>query len=96
MHRRRDPLRIRHVSYDPLSEKLRGTAPVAIPELLGLFAQFEHLSLTELQDAFAACEARFRTWVEAPENAGRPIKDAPDYLERIALDSLLERRMWAE
>jgi hypothetical protein len=96
LHRRRDPLRIRHVSYDPLSEKLRATTPVAVPELLGVFAQFEHLSLTELQDAFAACEVRFRVWVEAPENAGKPIKEAPDYLERIALDSLLERRMWAE
>jgi hypothetical protein len=96
LHRSRDPLRIRHVAYDPLSEKLRGTTPVAIPELLGLFAQFEGMSLTELQETFAACEARFRAWVEAPENAGKPISAAPDYLERIALDSLVERRMWAE
>jgi hypothetical protein len=96
LHRSRDPLRIRHVTYDPLSEKLRATTPVAVPELLELYAQFEGLSLTALQEAFAACQARFRTWVEAPENAGKPISAAPDYLERIALDSLVERRMWAE
>jgi hypothetical protein len=50
----------------------------------------------ELQEAFDACEARFRAWVGAPENAGRPIREAPDYLDRIALDSLLERRTWTE
>jgi hypothetical protein len=96
LHRRGDPLRIRPVTHDPLSEKLRGTTPVAIPELLDLFAQFEGLPLTDLQASFAACEARFRAWVEAPENARKPISAAPDYLERIALDSLIERRMWAE
>ncbi len=84
------------MAYDPLSDKLRAATPVAIPELLGMFARFEALTLPELQAAFAACEARFRAWVESPENAGRPITDAPDYLERIALDSLIERRMWAE
>lgn len=84
------------MAYDPLSDKLRQTAPMAIPELLDLFGRYEHLTLTELQAEFAACEARFRAWVEAPENAGRPISDAPDYLDRIALDSLLERRMWWE
>jgi len=34
--------------------------------------------------------------VRDPANEGRPISDAPDYLDRIALDSLLERRTWAE
>jgi hypothetical protein len=84
------------VTYDPLSQKLRATTPVAIPELLELYAQFEDMPLTGLQEAFAACQARFRAWVEAPENAGKPISAAPDYLERIALDSLVERRMWVE
>ena len=97
LHRRRDPLRIRHASDDPLSKKLRGTTPVAIPELLGLFAQFEHLSLTELQAAFTACEARFRAGVEAPENAGKPIKDAPDYLGTDRVGQLARSYgMWAE
>lgn len=84
------------MAYDPLSDKLRGATPVAIPELLELFARFEGLPLAELQAEFAACEARFRAWVEAPENSDTAINGAPDYLTRIALDSLIERRMWAE
>jgi hypothetical protein len=96
LHRRRDPRRIVGVSYDPLSDKLREAAPVAMPELLELLASFEGLTLTELQDAFAACEQRFRDWVQDPANAGRPISESPDYLDRIALDSLIERRMWWE
>ncbi len=92
----RNPLRMIAMTYDPLSHKLREAAPIAIPELLELFARFEGLSLTQLQEEFAACEARFRAWVEAPENAGRPITESPDYRDRIALDSLIERRMWAE
>ena len=96
LNRPRDALRILVVAYDPLSDKLREAAPVAMPELLELFARFERLSLAELQDAYGACQARFRAWVEAPENAGRPISESPDYLDRIALDSLIERRMWWE
>jgi len=83
------------VAYDPVSRKLAGGAPVA-PELLSAFARFEGLTLTELQAAFVAADARFRAWVEEPSNAGRPISEAPDYLDRIVLDSLLERRTWAE
>jgi hypothetical protein len=97
---RRDPLgdppRIGGVAYDPVSRKLPASAPVAHRELLDAFARFEHLTLTELQDAFDATEARFRAWVEDPANAGRPLREAPDYLDRIALDSLLERRTWME
>jgi hypothetical protein len=96
LHRRRDPRRIVGVSYDPLSDKLREAAPVAMPELLELFASFEGLTLAELQGAFASCEQRFRDWVQDPANAGRPISESPDYLDRIALDSLIERRMWWE
>jgi hypothetical protein len=84
------------MAYDPLSHKLREAAPIAVPDLLELFARFEHLSIGELQTEFAACEQRFRDWVEAPENAGKPISDSPDYRDRIALDSLIERRMWSE
>jgi hypothetical protein len=87
---------IGRVSYDPISRKLPAAAPVAVPELVAAFERFEGLSLTELQDAQAACEARFRAWAERPENAARPISEAPDYLDRIALDSILERRVWSE
>ena len=96
LHRGADPNRIREVAYDPLSDKLRQSTPVAMPELIERFAHFQDLDLAALQAEFAACEARFRAWVEDPANAGRPIRESPDYVDRIALDSLIERRMWAE
>ena len=83
------------VAYDPVSRKLSAVAPVA-PELVEAFERFEHLTLTELQEGFDAADARFQAWARDPANAGRPITEAPDYLDRIALDSLLERRTWAE
>ena len=83
------------VAYDPVSRKLPAAAPMS-PELVAAFARFEGLSLTGLQARFDEAQARFRAWVEDPANAGRPISEAPDYLDRIALDSLIERRTWAE
>ena len=71
------------VAYDPVSRKLPAAAPMS-PELVAAFARFDE------------AQARFRAWVEDPANAGRPISEAPDYLDRIALDSLIERRTWAE
>lgn len=84
------------MAYDPLSEKLAGQTHVAVPDLLATFARFEHLTIPELQRAFDDSNDRFRAWVEDSQNSGRPISEAPDYLDRIALDSLLERRMWWE
>ncbi len=88
---------LRRVSdaHDPVSLKLSDVAPVA-PELLEAFAKFEHLSYQELNDRFAEHTQAFREWVERPENAGRPIRDWPGYLDRIALDALIERRTWME
>lgn len=80
---------------DPLSEKLAGVAPVA-PDLLAAFARFEHLSLTELQERFDLETAGLKAWVEDPANRGRPLAEAPNYLDRIAVDTLLERRTWCE
>ncbi len=87
--------RIHVVAYDPVSRKLAAVAPVA-NDLLERFAHFEHLTLNELQEAFDAADARFKAWVQTPGNETRPISEAPDYLDRIALDSLLERRTWSE
>jgi len=84
------------VTYDPLSSKLARSTNVAMPELLERFKLYEHLTITELQEAFDANEARFREWVLDPANEGRPISDAPQYIDRIALDSLRERRTWWE
>jgi hypothetical protein len=88
--------RIPLVVYDPVSRKLSGAAPVANAALIAAIAGFEGLTLAELTARFAACEASFRAWVGDPVNAGRPISEAPDYVDRIALDSLIERRMWHE
>ena len=66
------------------------------PELVAAFARFEGLTLAGLQAHFDDAHARFSAWVADPANAGRPITEAPDYLDRIALDSLIERRTWAE
>lgn len=84
------------MSYDPVSQKLPASAPIAQKELIDAFARYEGLTITELQDAFERATAGFRAWVEDPSNAGRPLSDAPDYLDRIAIDSLLERRTWME
>ena len=84
------------MAYDPLSRKLPAVAPVADPALLQAFERYEGLSLIELQRGFEEVEGRFRAWVQDPENAGRPIRECPHYLDRIALDSLLERRTWTE
>jgi hypothetical protein len=88
-------VRIGLVAYDPVSRKLPAAAPMS-PELVAAFARFEGLTLSELQARFDDAQARFRAWVEDPVNAGRPISEAPDYVDRIALDSLIERRTWAE
>ncbi|MEW6581610.1 MAG: hypothetical protein AB1416_02465 [Actinomycetota bacterium] len=84
------------MGYDIVSESLARVAPLMDPELLGAFRRHESLTLPQLQVERAACEDRFRAWVRDPANEGRPISEAPDYLDRIALDALLERRMWWE
>lgn len=87
--------RLQPVTEEPLSRLLAEIAPVA-PELIAAFARHENLPYAELQERFQEHTARFRAWVENPENEGRPISDWPGYLDRIALDALIERRTWAE
>ena len=87
---------IHEVSWDPLSEKLSGNSPLRNPALVGAFSRYEGLTITELDAAWDEVNAAFRGWVEAPENAGRPIQQAPQYWDRIAIDSLRERRTWGE
>jgi hypothetical protein len=83
------------VTDEPVSRLLAGIAPVA-PELIEAFARFEHLPYAELQQRFEEHTDRFRAWVEDPANEGRPISEWPGYLDRIALDALIERRTWME
>ena len=84
------------MTHDSLSDRLTQQAPVALPRLTELIERYEGLSLDDITRRRAECEEGFRAWTRDPENAGRPISDAPDYLDRIALDSLLERWMFSE
>jgi len=84
------------VSWDPLSEKLSENSPLRNPALVGAFARYEQLTIAELDAAWDEVNIAFREWVERPANAGKPIQDAPQYWDRIAIDSLRERRTWWE
>lgn len=88
--------RLGGVSYDPVSKKLPASAPIAQSQLVDAFARYEALTITQLHEEFERATARFRDWVEDPANEGRPLSDAPDYVARIAIDSLIERRTWME
>lgn len=80
---------------ESVARRLAEVAPVA-PELVAAFERFEHLSYAELQSRFEGCTDRFRLWVEESANRERPISEWPEYLDRIALDALIERRTWME
>jgi hypothetical protein len=84
------------VAWDPVSRKLAAVAPIADERLTAAFAQYEGLTITELDAAWDAVNRDFRAWVEHPDNAGRPIQESPVYVDRIAIDSLRERRTWWE
>jgi len=84
------------VSWDPLSEKLVEHSPLRNPELVAAFARYEHLTITELDGAWDQINVAFREWIDLPGNVGKPIQDAPQYWDRIAIDSLRERRTWWE
>lgn len=80
---------------ESVSRRLADIAPIA-PELVEAFARYEDLPYAELQARFEEHTALFRAWVEDPANADRPISEWPGYLDRIALDALIERRTWME
>lgn len=84
------------MAWDPVSRKLSAVAPISDQRLTDAFARYEGLTLAELEEAWENVQAEFRAWVEAPENTGQPIQDAPCYVDRIAIDSLRERRTWWE
>ena len=83
-------------SYDPLSEKLPASAPIADPALIAALARWEHLTVPQLEEEFRLNEDRFRAWVQDPANAGRPMQEFPEYIDRLAIDALIERRTWME
>jgi hypothetical protein len=84
------------VSGDPLSTRLLASSPLRDPIAIAAFERYEDLRISELDSAWEQLNAEFRIWVEAPENVGRPIQDAPQYWDRIAIGSLQERLTWWE
>jgi RecB family exonuclease len=83
-------------AYDPVSRKLARQAPIAERDLPAALARYEGLTILQLEEAFRENERRFKEWVMEPANAGRSIQEFPGYVDRIAIDSLIERRTWME
>ena len=81
---------------DHVSGNLSASAPIALDGLADAIARWEGCSLDELRVASDRIKDEFRTWVEDPANAGRPISDAPVYLDRMAVEVLVERRYFTE
>lgn len=84
------------MTHELLSERLMAVSPMRNPAMIGAFARYELLGIPELDAAWDAVNADFRRWVEAPGNTGRPIQEAPQYWDRIAIGTLQERRTWWE
>ena len=93
---RRPGHRIDGVSSHLFSERLMAVSPLRNPEMIAAFERYELMGIPELDRAWDSVNAEFRCWVEAPENAVRPIHEAPQYWDRIAIGSLQERRTWWE
>lgn len=69
---------------------------MALDGLAEAIARWEGRSLDELQRASDRMRADVRSWAEDPTNAERPISDSPVYLDRMAVEVLIERRFFTE
>ena len=83
-------------SWDPVSRKLSAVAPIADERLAAAFEKYEGMTIAELEAECLRVEDAFKAWVQHPDNEGKPIQLAPMYVDRIAVDSLRERRIWWE
>lgn len=81
---------------DHVSGNLAASAPIALDGLADTLATWEGCSLDELRVASDRIKEEFRAWVADPANARRPISDAPCYLDRMAVEMLVERRYFTE
>ena len=84
------------VAHDRLARNLGRSAPIASEQILAAIERLQDLPLTGLQRAADDAQSGFRAWVEDPANAERPFTECPAYVDRIAAESLLERRMFTE
>jgi hypothetical protein len=81
---------------DHVSGNLAASAPIALDGLTDAIAKWESSSLDELRAASVRITDEFRVWITDPANNGRPISDAPVYLDRMAVEVLIERRYFSE
>jgi hypothetical protein len=79
-----------------LSERIMAVSPICDPAEIAALAHYELLGTPELAAAEAEANAAVLRWVEAPENAVRTIRDAPQDRDRIAIGSPQEQRTWWE
>lgn len=79
-----------------MSGNLAASAPIALDGLTDAIARWEGSSLDELRAASERIKDEFRAWIDDPANTGRPISDAPVYLDRMAVEVLIERRYFSE
>jgi hypothetical protein len=81
---------------DHVADNLSASAPIALDGLAEAIARWEPCSLDELQEASGRIRDEVRLWADDPANAGRPISDSPVYLDRMAVEVLVERRFFTE
>jgi len=79
-----------------VSGNLAASAPIALDGLAAAIARWEGSSLDELHAASERIKVEFRAWLDDPASDGRPISDAPVYLDRMAVEVLIERRYFSE
>ena len=81
---------------DHVASNLAASAPVVLDGLAQAIARWEGCSLDELHAASDRIRADVRRWAVDPENAERPISESPVYLDRMAVEVLIERRYFTE
>ena len=81
---------------DHIAADLAASAPIAIPGLSEAIARWENRTLADLRAASARHRDEVRRWAGDPGNAERPISDAPFYLDRMAVEVIIERRYFIE
>lgn len=79
-----------------MARNLDASAPIALDGLADAIARWENASLDELQEASDAMQRAVREWAADPANAERPISESPVYLDRMAVEVLIERRYFTE
>lgn len=79
-----------------MADNLSASAPIALDGLQEAIAKWEGCSLDQLREASDRIRDEVREWASDPANAERPISDAPVYLDRMAVEVLIERRYFTE